>query len=89
MNDLWVTIDRVERDQQGNQLAVLLLDDGQQLTLPLERLPDGATEGMVLRIDLTSDNGETERRRSAVKQVQSRLFGHRSRASDHDTREHQ
>lgn len=89
MNALRITIDRIDHDQQGNQLAVLILDDGQQLILPLERLPDGVSEGMVLSADLTVDDGETERRRSAVKRVQSRLFGHRSRASDNDTREHQ
>lgn len=89
MSELRVTIDRVEHDQHGNKLAVLTFDDGQQLNIPLERLPEGASVGMVLQLDLTIDSSETERRRNAIKQVQSRLFGHRSRTSDQDTREQQ
>ena len=75
---LFATIDRFEQDAQGNELAVLVFDDGQQLILPVSRLPDGCQNGTVLTVDLTPDPAETERRLERVKQVQSRVFGKRS-----------
>ena len=75
---LYATIDRFETDEAGNRLAVLVVDDGQQLILPASRLPEGCQDGTVLIVDLTADHAETQRRLQRVKQVQSRLFGSRS-----------
>ena len=75
---LYATIDRFETDEAGNHFAVLAFDDGQQLILPVSRLPEGCQDGTVLMVNLTPDHAETERRLQQVKQVQSRLFGSRS-----------
>jgi hypothetical protein len=84
MAALLVTVDEIQQTQDGDWIATLVLDDGQQLTVALDRLPEGTTEGTVLQADFHVSADETERRRNEIKQVQSRLFGHRTRASDHD-----
>jgi hypothetical protein len=85
--ELFATIDRFEKDQHGNELAVLVFDDGQQLNIAVDRLPEGCREGTVVNLELNPEQGETERRRQRVKQVQSRLFGARASESTSDTRE--
>lgn len=84
---LIATVERIEHDEQHHQFAVLVFDDGQQLNIPLERLPDGCSVGTVLTLQLNPDFDETERRLQRVKQVQSRLFGNRSPKPASDTRE--
>lgn len=50
------SVDRIEGD-----LAVLLLGENEevQVVLPANWLPKGTTEGSVLRIDLSIDEGAT------------------------------
>ena len=74
---LSTTLDRIEQDEYGRALAVLVFDDGEQLDLPLERLPSGAREGSVLTISFQLDPDESQRRRAAVRNLQARLFGPR------------
>lgn len=71
---LTATLDRIERDEDGNDLGVLILDGGEQLTLPVARLPEGSREGSVLTIAFQLDVDETQRRRERVRDLQSRLF---------------
>lgn len=68
------TLDRIEQNQDGSESGVLVFDDGQQLTVPLERLPDGCREGAVLQVTWRVDEDATEQRRSRIRDLQSRLF---------------
>jgi hypothetical protein len=60
-------------------IAVLVFDDGQQLNVPLARLPDGVREGSVLRITFTPDHDIEAERRAEIRRLQQRLFGRRQR----------
>ncbi|GBD16061.1 hypothetical protein HRbin26_00956 [bacterium HR26] len=72
---LIATVDRIELDERGELLAVLVLDDGQQLVFPLGLLPEGTHKGSVLRLRFEPDP-ETEReRRERIQRLQRRLFG--------------
>lgn len=68
------TLDRIERDNRGNDLAVLVFDGGEQLTLPVARLPEGSREGSVLSVTFQLDIDESRRRGDQVRDLQSRLF---------------
>jgi len=54
---------------------VLVFDDGQQLVVPLERLPDGTRDGSVLRVRFRLDRDTERERRDEVRDLQRRLFG--------------
>jgi hypothetical protein len=69
------TLDHVETDTNGRALGILVFDDGQQLILPLERLPSGCREGTVLALRFETDESETLDRRETIRDIQSRLFG--------------
>lgn len=72
---LWATIDRIERDEKGMRIAVLLFDDGQQLVVRAELLPPGARPHQVVRLAFQMDVGETSRRASQIQRLQQELFG--------------
>lgn len=72
---LWVTVDRVVRDERGRDQAVLVFDDGQQLVLPIETLPTGAHPQQIIAVDLRIDPDETSRRASQIGKLQQQLFG--------------
>ena len=67
-------VDRIEQS-----VAVLVDDDGRTASVPMDRLPAGTAEGIVLRIPFTTgvpnwsdamvDRAETERRREAARRV--------------------
>jgi hypothetical protein len=84
---LTATIDRIEADQDGNALAVLVFEDGQQLVVPFDRLPDDSKAGSVLSIAMTLDQQMTQQRLEQVRSIQSRLFGSRKSAPDSDSAE--
>ena len=72
----WWTVDRLEGEQ-----AVCENEAGQQLLLPLSRLPDGVSEGDVLRLDgerWTVDEEETAVRRERAAARTRALFRRRS-----------
>jgi hypothetical protein len=72
---LIATVDRIELDERGEPLAVLVLDDGQQLVLPLGRLPEGTRKGSVLRLRFEPDPATERERRERIRCLQRRLFG--------------
>jgi hypothetical protein len=72
---LRATIDRIVSDQAGQNRAVLVFDDGQQLVVPAELLPRGARPQQVLLIRLQIDMEETSRRAGEVARIQGELFG--------------
>ena len=72
-------VDRIE-----GTIAVLIDDDGRSASVPLERLPSGVEEGIVLRVILASanvpnwshaaiDQTETKRRRREVEELRAKL----------------
>lgn len=69
------TIDRIERNEQGEPLAVLVFDDGQQLILPLETLPANSKPGDVLDLRFQPDHEEASRRADEIRRLQQQLFG--------------
>ena len=52
---LRAVIDRIEEDQEGRRLAVLCVDDGQELIIALDKLPPGVEEGASVVITITLD----------------------------------
>lgn len=70
-----LTIDEIETDRDGNEIAVLITDTGEQVTAPRALLPEPARVGTVLTIRFATEPGETETRRSRIAELQRRLFG--------------
>ncbi len=70
-----VTVDRIELDERGERLAVLVLDDGQQLVLPLRWLPEDTREGSIFRLRFERDPATEQERREVIRRLQQRLFG--------------
>ncbi len=58
-------IDRIEGDK-----AVVILKDGQQLIIPVSKLPPGAGEGAALTISFEADPSEEKRRRERIRKLQ-------------------
>ena len=62
-------IDRIEE-----KIAVIELEDRSQVLFPAKRLPKGAEEGSVLKIDITYDREATKRQREKIKKLQEKLL---------------
>ena len=62
----------IDRIEEG--IAVIELEDRSQILFPVKRLPKGAGEGSVLRIDITYDREATKRQREKIKRLQERLL---------------
>ncbi len=69
------TIDRIERDEEGREMAVLVFDDGQQLVVPRDLLPPGARSQQAVDVLFRVNPGETERRAAEIEKLQRELFG--------------
>jgi hypothetical protein len=61
-------VDRIEGD-----VAVILLDDLDEIYLPLKGLPAGIKEGDALRLEVTIDRDATEKLRGEIAGIQDRL----------------
>jgi|BarGraNGADG00312_2_1021985.scaffolds.fasta_scaffold227058_1 hypothetical protein len=72
---LWATVDRIEEDERGEKIAVLLFDDGQQLHLPARLLPQGSGPQQLLEVAFQVDPKETARRAAEIRRRQQQLFG--------------
>lgn len=70
-----VTIDEIEPDQDNVQLATLVSDENDVLTVPLHLLPVGARAGDVLTMTFRQEPDEREQRRMHISDMQRRLFG--------------
>lgn len=70
-----LTVDDIGPDQGHALLATLITDARQQVTVPLELLPEGTRVGDVLLAHFVSDPDERERRRQHISDLQRRLFG--------------
>jgi hypothetical protein len=69
------TIDSIDVNADGEDVATLVSDDGEVIVVALSILPSDARRGDVLTIDLTHDAEETAARRQRVRDLQKRLFG--------------
>lgn len=72
---LLLTVDEIDTGADGNLLATLVTDTGDQVIVPLELLPQGTRVGDLLRAGFTLDPDERERRRARISELQRRLFG--------------
>ena len=79
---LRAAIDRIE----DNNIAVLLVGDNEQhkIDVPLELLPDGASDGDHLRITFTLDRESKSAAEDNVKATQERL-AKRGKTNDENT----
>jgi len=79
ITERFYAVDRIE-----GTIAVLSDDDGRSATVPLERLPSGVEEGIVLRVALASanvpnwsraaiDQTETKRRKQEAEELLAKL----------------
>lgn len=75
MDMIRVSIDDVSPDDEGIDLASLVTDAGQIITIPVALLPEGADVGEVLTLEIAIDHAETKERQERVGQLQKRLFG--------------
>ncbi len=72
---LRATVDRIVTREDGTALAVLVLDDGQQLVVNVDALPAGVLEKQLVTISFKIDRAETARRVGEIGRLQSQLFG--------------
>ncbi|MBN1434084.1 DUF3006 family protein [Candidatus Fermentibacterales bacterium] len=63
------TVDRIE-----GETAVILLDGGGRLLLPLALLTEGAAEGSVLRIEIAVDAEESAARLDRIRDLRRELL---------------
>ena len=61
-------VDRIEGDK-----AVILVEGGGEMYLPVSRLPTGVREGSVLMFDVKVDKKTEEERKRRVQDLQRRL----------------
>ena len=62
-------LDRIE----DGFATILLGENGHQVTVPIDCLPDGAREGSVLSVDIRLDDEATKRTEGIVDSLISRL----------------
>lgn len=72
-----VTVNEIGPDQDNVELASLVTDTGEQLTVPLHLLPNGTRTGDVFTVSFEPDPDERSRRRQRILDMQRRLFGSR------------
>lgn len=66
---LTVVLDRIE-----GEIAVLVLEDKQELLVPVSELPEDATEGQVFKLILKSDTQLTSEHEASAKAVLNEIF---------------
>jgi hypothetical protein len=69
------TIDEISEGADGVDLASLVTDDDETITVPAALLPEGADVGDVVAIDMAVDAEQTKQRKAEVAKLQKRLFG--------------
>ena len=69
MNFIHATLDRIE-----GSYAVLILEDGQTLNWPVNKLPLGYKEGMVCRLQLEYDGKEELKQENIAKQILNEIL---------------
>lgn len=65
---LTAVIDRFEEE-----LAVVVLDRGGEMLIPIAHLPQGVKEGDVLNVDISIDTDETKARLEKMKKLKDEL----------------
>ncbi len=57
-------IDRLEGDK-----AVIKTDDGQEIIWPINKLPDGASEGQIIKLFISASKDEEKEREKIAKTI--------------------
>lgn len=68
-NFIFGAVDRFEGD-----LAIVKLDDGQEILWPEEKLPSGVSEGSVIKLKIFSSISEEKEREKLAKAVLSEIL---------------
>ena len=63
------TVDRLE-----NKQAVIRIDNGQEIIWPIDKLPEGTSEGSAIRIGICNANTETQERRKLAQAILDEIF---------------
>ena len=75
-SEIFVSLDRI-----GEGIAVILTRESYRWLLPVEQLPEGSTEGDILRVAFRRDPEETAATASRISDLQRRLL---DRTGDND-----
>lgn len=70
-----VTLDEISLDAADIDLATLVTDAADILTVPLALLPEGSKRGDLFTLRIERHPDETERRKRRILELQRRLFG--------------
>jgi hypothetical protein len=70
-----VTLDEITPDADDHDIAALVTDDGDILTIPLALLPEGSQRGDLFTLRIERHPDETEQRKRRILELQRRLFG--------------
>ncbi|MCS7051824.1 MAG: DUF3006 domain-containing protein [Thermomicrobium sp.] len=73
-SELRATVDRIERGEEGRELAVLVFDEGGESVVPRSLLP-WLRRGMVVRVTVERDEATERARREEIARLQAELFG--------------
>ena len=63
------TIDRFEGDK-----AVIKTDDGQEIIWPIDKLPDGANEGQIVKLFVGASKNEEKKREKIAKTILNNIL---------------
>jgi len=74
-SSLRVTLDEISVDAHDIDLASLVTDTGEILTIPLALLPEGSKHGDLFTLRIERHPDETEQRKQRIIELQKRLFG--------------
>lgn len=63
------TIDRIDADR-----AICVLDDGYEMAIPLDRMPDGVGEGDVIYVTISADDARAQNDQSRARDLLNELL---------------
>lgn len=70
-----VTLDEISVDANDNDLATLVSDAGDIISIPLALLPEGSKHGDLFTLRIERHPDETQQRKQRILELQKRLFG--------------
>jgi len=56
-------------DRFEDVLAVLILEDGQEIKWPIKKMPDDIKEGMLVRVKISTTQSEEEEQKKLAKEL--------------------
>lgn len=70
-----VTLDEISVDANDKDLATLVTDAGDIVTIPFALLPAGSKHGDLFTLRIERHPDETQQRKQRILELQKRLFG--------------